>query len=491
MATLHDLSSALPHARLTGGAGGGVRVEDVTHDSRSARPGVLFACRPGRVVDGHDFAPRAVTAGASALLVERPLDLGVPELVVPSVVDALGPAAARVHGDPSAAFALCGVTGTNGKTTTAYLLDAVLRSAGHVTGLIGTVETVVAGTPVAGVRTTPEASDLQRLLRRMADAGVTAAAMEVSSHGLALGRVRGTRFAVAVFTNLSHDHLDFHRDLDDYFRAKARLFDPAYTPVAVVNVDDRHGRALAETTPVRVVRVSAAGRADATVRATDVRLSPDGAAFTARVRGRPVPVRIRLSGHFNVANALGAMAAAEVVGVPSDQAAAGLEALPGVPGRMERVDAGQGFTVLVDYAHTPDSLDNVLRAARRLAGPDGARVVVVVGCGGDRDRAKRPRMGRTAAELADLSVLTSDNPRTEDPLAILEAMRAGATAVPGARVMVEPDRRAGIAAALAGARPGDVVVVAGKGHETYQQFADRTVAFDDRAVVRELLGAAS
>ncbi|MDP8978682.1 MAG: Mur ligase family protein, partial [Actinomycetota bacterium] len=241
MATLHDLSRALPHARITGAVGGDTRVHDVTHDSRSVGPGVLFACRPGLVVDGHDFAPQAVRAGASALLVERPLALGVPELVVPSVSDALGPVAARVHGDPSAAFALCGVTGTNGKTTTVYLLDAALRRAGHETGLVGTVETVVAGSAVPGVRTTPEAPELQRLLRRMADAGVTAAAMEVSSHGLALGRVRGTLFAVAVFTNLSHDHLDFHRDLDDYFRAKVSLFDPAYTPVGVVNVDDPHG----------------------------------------------------------------------------------------------------------------------------------------------------------------------------------------------------------------------------------------------------------
>lgn len=461
-----------------------VPVFDVTHDSRSAGAGVLFACRPGALADGHDFADGAVAAGSPALLVERRLPLDVPQLQVGSVADVLGEVAAVVHGRPSTQMRLCGVTGTNGKTTVGFLLESVLAAAGHTTGLIGTVKTRIAGEAVPGVRTTPEATDLQRLLRRMVDRGVTAAAMEVSSHGLALGRVTGTRFAVAIFTNLTHDHLDFHLDIERYFGAKARLFDPVFSPVAVVNVDDPFGRQLAEQTAVDVVSVSASGRWPADVTAEDVDSGPRGSTFTARVRDRRVPVRTSLPGAFNVDNALCALAAATLVGVDLAVAADGIAALEGVPGRMERVDAGQEFTVLVDYAHTPDSVEHVLRTARELTRD---RVLVVVGCGGDRDRQKRPVMGRTAAALADLAVLTSDNPRSEDPAAILAEMAEGARAVPGGRWLVESDRRAGISRALDEARPGDIVVIAGKGHESTQELASTTIAFDDRAVARELL----
>lgn len=496
MTTLSDVLAVLPpSARLHAGPGGQADrrlvLEDVTHDSRSAGPGVLFACRPGRVADGHDFGPAAVAAGSPALLVERPLDVGVPQLQVESVAATLGDVAATVQGHPSSGLELAGITGTNGKTTITYLMEAILAAAGHTTGVVGTVSTRIAGETVAGVRTTPEAPDLQRLLRRMLTAGVTAAAMEVSSHGLALGRVNGTRFSVAVFTNLTQDHLDFHTDLEDYYQAKATLFTPRFARVAVVNVDDAFGRRLAGETALQVVRVGSGPDADVTAR--EVVSAPGGSTFTAVLHGRSVAVRTGLPGHFNVINALCAVAAADVMGIAPEIAAAGVAALPGVPGRMERVEAGQPFTVLVDYAHTPDSLQNVLRAARELvdAPPEAtsgtARVIVVVGCGGDRDRGKRPLMGRAAAEGADLAVLTSDNPRSEDPMAILEAMLAGVRAVPGARHTLEPVRRQAIALALGEARPGDVVVIAGKGHETSQELADRIVDFDDRAVARELL----
>jgi UDP-N-acetylmuramoyl-L-alanyl-D-glutamate--2,6-diaminopimelate ligase len=480
---LADLLDVLPRgARLVGAPADGTAVVDVTHDSRQAGPGVLLACRPGGRVDGHDFAPAAVAAGTPALLVQRPLDLPVPQLLTPDVGAVLAAVAARVHGDPSRSLALLGVTGTSGKTTTTFLLDAALRAAGHVTGLIGTVRTVVAGEAVDAVRTTPEATDLQRLLHRMVDAGVTAAAMEVSSHGLALGRVAGTRFAAAGFTNLSQDHLDFHRDMADYEAAKTRLFDPAFTGVAAVTVDDDAGRRIAATAErrgLRVLRVSGAGGTDggpADVTARDVVLGPAGSAFTAVLDGRAVPVRVRLPGAFNVANTLLALALAAAAGVDPVTAAR---------------DAGQPFAVVVDYAHKPAALEGVLRAARDLVGSPGGRVAVVIGAGGDRDQGKRAAMGRAAGELADLVVLTSDNPRSEDPRAILDALLAGVRSAPGATATatVQPDRRAAIATALAQARPGDVVVIAGKGHETYQEIGDVTVPFDDRAVARELLAA--
>jgi UDP-N-acetylmuramoyl-L-alanyl-D-glutamate--2,6-diaminopimelate ligase len=495
---LLDVLATLPGgARLATGDPDAARtsITDVTHDSAQAGPGVLFAARPGTRADGHDFAQQAVGAGAAALLVERVVAVtpAVPQVVVRSVAAAMGPAAAAVHGHPSRELLLLGVTGTNGKTTTTYLLEAALAAAGHRTGVIGTVETRIAGQAVPGVRTTPEATDLQRLLRRMRAAGVTAVAMEVSSHGLALGRVAGARFAAAAFTNLTQDHLDFHADLEDYFAAKALLFTPVFTDRAVVNVDDPWGRRLADRLrTVGEVAVTTVGRVGDPPAGTtpdvvidDVVERTDGSRFALRLHDRAVPATTRLPGHFNVANAAGAVVTAMVAGVDLDAAVAGVAALSGVPGRMERVDVGQPFSVLVDYAHTPDSLENVLRAARRLAGD--RQVLVVVGCGGDRDRAKRPLMGRAAAELADVAVLTSDNPRSEDPRAILDAMMAGARGVAGARVAVEVDRRAGIAAALAAASPGDVVVIAGKGHEPYQELADHTIDFDDRLVARELL----
>jgi len=491
-------SRRVPLASLAPAVQGEVRgdpatmVGDVVLDTRKVAPGALFCCVPGARVDGHDLAGKALDAGAVALVVQRPLELEAPQLVVGRVRDALAPLAAAFFDHPSRRLDLVGVTGTNGKTTTTYLLEAIFRAAGRVPGVLGTVEVRVGDDRRPAIHTTPEAPDLQRLLAEMADSGVQAAAMEVSSHGLALHRVDGTRFKAAIFTNLTQDHLDFHADLDDYFLAKRRLFTPAFTPLGVVNLDDPHGRLLAGTAEVAVVTTGTA--ADADWRATDVAASLEGTSFRVASPAGSRPVRLRLAGQFNVANALGALAAADALGIGLDTAVAGLEALAGVPGRFERVDAGQPFTVLVDYAHTPDSLDNLLQAARAVT---GGRVLVVFGCGGDRDRAKRPIMGEIAGRLADLAVVTSDNPRSEDPEAIVAQVAEGVarSAGPGG-FLVEVDRRTAIRTALAMAAPGDAVLLAGKGHEQGQELAGgRKVPFDDRQVATEelrvLLGAST
>ncbi|HEX9890184.1 MAG TPA: UDP-N-acetylmuramoyl-L-alanyl-D-glutamate--2,6-diaminopimelate ligase [Nitriliruptorales bacterium] len=466
---------------------GGATVVDVTHDSRQVGQGWLFCCVPGADADGHDFAPAAVGQGASALLVERWLDdLAVAQVRVASVRAAMGPAAAVVHGHPSRDLRIVGVTGTNGKTTTTYLLETAFGAAGWGTGLVGTVQMRIHGAAQPGVRTTPEGPDLQRLLRTMHSRGVDAVAIEVSSHGLDLHRADGTWFACTVFTNLTQDHLDHHGTMDAYFTAKARLFTPAFSDRAVVCVDGEWGQRLASQASIDVTTY---GR-DATAqhRIVDVAADTAGTRFTLSGPDGDVTLRTRLLGDFNAGNAAAAYLAATAVGVPADAAIAGIAACDGVPGRLEPVDAGQPFAVLVDYAHTPDALDHVVRAARGIA--DG-RTIVVVGCGGDRDTGKRPLMGAVAAQ-ADVAVLTSDNPRSEDPQAILAAVAEGARrAVDGgapAAIRIEVDRRAAIALALQEARPGDVVVVAGKGHETGQELAEATVPFDDRLVALELLG---
>ncbi|HYF25339.1 MAG TPA: UDP-N-acetylmuramoyl-L-alanyl-D-glutamate--2,6-diaminopimelate ligase [Baekduia sp.] len=442
-----------------------VDVTALAYDNRAVTPGTVFFAVPGFTRDGHDFAPDAVARGAAALVVQRPLSLGVPEVVVRDVRKAMAPAAARLHGDPTAQLRVAGITGTNGKTTTAYLVRALLEAAGQPTGLLGTVAQVIGGDEQPAVRTTPEAVDLQRTFRRMLDAGDRCCAMEVSSHALELGRADAIHWAVAVFTNLSQDHLDFHPDMDAYFAAKRRLFEATPGP-KVVNVDDAWGARLAREFP-DAVTVALEARAD--LRPVDGRL--DGA-----------ELRPPLPGRFNVLNALCAIAAVEALGV--DRAAA-LEALPHArvaPGRFEPVDEGQGFAVLVDYAHTPEALDNVLRAAREIA---RGRVAVVFGAGGDRDRAKRPLMGRAAAAGADVVIVTSDNPRSEDPEAIIAQVAAGA---PGAITIT--DRRDAIHHAVGLAQDGDVVVIAGKGHEQGQELAGGVkVPFHDAEVAREALRA--
>jgi UDP-N-acetylmuramoyl-L-alanyl-D-glutamate--2,6-diaminopimelate ligase len=462
---------------IPGGASpgaGNLEITGLAYDTRQVTPGTLFFCVPGFTRDGHEFAAEAVARGAVALVVQRSLSSGVPEVRVESVRAAMAPAAARFFGDPTAKLQTVGVTGTNGKTTSAFLLRALLEAGGRQTGLLGTVTSVIGGVEHEVVRTTPEAIDLQRTFRTMLDAGDRACAMEVSSHALELHRADGIHFAAALFTNISRDHLDFHGTMEAYFAAKRRLFVELRPAVSVVNVDDPYGRRLAVELDGAV---TFALDRDASYRATDVESGLAGSRFT--VAG--TRVRTPLRGRFNVYNALGAFATARALGIPEGAAAEAIERGEQVPGRFEPVDEGQDFAVLVDYAHTPDSLQNVLQAARGLT--DG-RVHVVFGCGGDRDRGKRPLMGEIARRLADRVVVTSDNPRSEDPEAIVAEILAGA----GDGVESNPDRRAAIAETIARADPGDVVVIAGKGHEQGQEFAGgRKIPFDDRVVAREIL----
>ncbi len=416
----------------------------------------------------------AVANGAAALIVERVLEVDVPQLVVESSRQAMAAAAAAFYGHPSADLDIVGVTGTNGKTTTVFLVHAILEAALGSAGMLGTIESRVGGVVEPVARTTPESVDLQATLRRMVTAGDRACAMEVSSHALELERVTGVRFAVAGFTNLTQDHLDFHPDMEHYFAAKARLFCAA---PGAINVDDPYGRRLAGIAAGPVLTYGRAEAAD--VRPHAVEIGPGGTIglIVSTPRG-PVPLDVRLRGGFNVSNVLCAVALAELLELPHAAVRAGIAAVDGVPGRFEPVDAGQPFTVLVDYAHTPDGLSNVLHSAREIT---SGRLICVFGCGGDRDRGKRPQMGRVARRLADVAIVTSDNPRSEDPDAIIAEIMAGVA------MDAEPDRRVAIERAVALARPGDVVVIAGKGHEQGQQFADRTLPFDDRTAAREAL----
>jgi UDP-N-acetylmuramoyl-L-alanyl-D-glutamate--2,6-diaminopimelate ligase len=463
-------------------------VTGLAYDSRAVAGGDLFFCISGVRQDGHAFARQAVRAGAVALCTERRLDLGVPEIVVSDSRRAMARLAAAFYGHPASSLKLIGVTGTNGKTTTAWLLEHVLRAAGHTTGLIGTIETRVAGERRAGTRTTPESLDLQRLFAEMRSRGVDAVAMEVTSHALVLHRVEGLRFASVGFTNLSQDHLDFHAGMEDYFAAKRALFVPERADSGAVNVDDPFGRRLHDTTTLQVVGFGLA--ADAEVRAERIDAAPAGNGITMSTPYGPLNVNTSLAGDFNVSNCLGAAACALEAGVSPDSVSTGLTAVASVPGRFETVDRGQPFAVVVDYAHTPEALDNVLREARRMARRAGGRVLCLFGCGGDRDRRKRPLMGAVAARLADVVVVTSDNPRSEDPDAIIASILEGVVAHrrTGADV-VTSDRREAIARALASARRGDVVLIAGKGHETGQELAGQVIPFDDRVVAAEELEA--
>ena len=484
-------------AATTVGMGVDLRVTGVTHDSRAVRPGDLYAGLPGARAHGATFAGQAAERGAVALLTDRAgaalADaVGLPTVVVDDPRAALGPVAALVYNEPSRRLRCFGVTGTNGKTTTSYLVEAALRAAGETTGLIGTIETRVAAESVPSARTTPEASDLQALFATMVERGVGAVSMEVSSHALALRRVDGTRFAVVAFTNLSQDHLDFHADLEDYFAAKARLFTPSFAPIGLVNADDEHGRRLLADPKIETLGFSLDGAAGAAWRASDVVIDRGGARFTAHGPGGVVvEVGTALAGRFNAANALTALAMLVTEGVDPSVAAAGIAALRGVPGRLEPVEAGQPFAALVDYAHTPDAVATMLSTLRDALSASG-RLLVVLGCGGERDAAKRPLMGAAAARLADLAVLTSDNPRSEDPQEILDQVVAGAQSVPveqRGEVVVQIDRAAAIGLAVSRARPGDVLVVAGKGHEQGQEIAGVVHPFDDRMALRAELAA--
>lgn len=443
-------------------------VTDATHDSREVRPGAVFLCVVGAHHDGHQYAAGAAAAGAVALVVQHEVSVPLPQLVVRDVRAVMGRIASTVHGDPASRLRTIGITGTNGKTTTAHLVATILRGAGLDTRVQGTL---------SGARTTPEAPELQRLIAGYVADGADALVMEVSSHALALGRVQGMRFDAAVFTNLGRDHLDLHGSMEAYFRAKAALFMPDLSDVGITNLDDTHGRLLLDVAAIEMVGYGLADVSDVVVGAL-------GVAFTWRGHRVQVPI----GGHFNVMNALAALTCASVLGIEDEVAVAALADAPPVPGRFEVVTApGHPFTVVVDYAHTPDGIVEVLSAARSIV-PDG-RVVVVFGCGGDRDVDKRPLMGAAAAEHADLVVVTSDNPRHEDPIAIIDAALAGVPPADRDRTHVAVDRRAAIGYAIAGAHAGDIIVVAGKGHETTQTIGETVVPFDDRVVARELLAA--
>ena len=442
-----------------------VTVTDVTQDSRAVVDGSLYCCIVGRHVDGHDLAAAVVESGARSLLVEHVVDVAVTQVRVASTRRAVAPVAAAFWGHPSSRLSVIGVTGTNGKTTTAHLIAAILRSAGRRTGLLGTLE---------GTRTTPEAPVLQRQLAAFVDEECEAVAMEVSSIALDQHRADAVEFAVAVWTNLTQDHLDYHGDMESYFRSKAALFVPDRCRLAVVNTDDGWGRRLLRELEVPAVTYGL-GDVDA------LELGPR----RSRFQWRGVDVEVPFGGRHNVANALAAATVAAELGLAPAAIADGLRAAPPVPGRWEVVDGGQPFTVVVDYAHTPDGLTQVLSAARGVVGDH--RVLVVFGCGGDRDRTKRPLMASVATTLADVAVLTSDNPRHEDPLEIIREAAAGAA--PGGDLVVEVDRHEAIALALDRARPGDLVVIAGKGHETGQVVGEETLPFDDREVARALLEA--
>jgi len=444
-----------------------VTIHDLTHDSRDVRPGVGFACVVGGRADGHDFAAAAVDAGAAMLLVDRTLALDVPQIVVTDVRRAMGPAAAAVHGHPSRSLRLVGITGTNGKTTTTQMLGAILRSSGFTERTLGTL---------SGTRTTPEAPDLQRQLAGFVSDGVDAVVMEVSSHAMVYHRVAGTEFDVVVFTNLGRDHLDLHESMESYFRAKASLFDADLAAKGAANVDDPYGQLLLDAASIEMTGF---GRDDV----ADLDVGVARHEFTWRGQRVHVPI----GGDFNVMNSLAALTAASLLGVAPADASTGLATVAAVPGRFETVSnpCRHSVTVVVDYAHTPDGLDELLRAARRLVG-DG-RVIAVFGCAGDRDVEKRAPMGAVGARLADLPIVTSDNPRGEDPRSIVEQVVAGADPDDRPRVRSEVDRRTAIALAIGAAEPGDLVVVAGKGHETTQTIGDETRPFDDRVVSRELL----
>jgi len=483
--TLRDVLRDIPV--LAGAAPGTEEITGIAYNSKSVKPGFLFAALRGAAQNGMDFVAEAEANGAAAVLSEwpKPPSSGAAWVQVADAREALALAAANFFGHPSARMKVVGVTGTKGKTTTTYLIEAILRASGAAAGVIGTIEYRRPGWRVPAPRTTPEAPDLQALLRDMLDAGVTHCVMEVSSHALEQKRVWGVSYDVAVFTNLSGEHLDYHPSMESYFEAKKKLFALNHKKrAAVVNLDDPWGEKLVAELPMKTVTFGLAPAA--IVRAVKPVLSPDGIEVQVTYPGGTMKLRSSLVGRHNLSNLLAATAAALALNVAPSDVIKGAAALAGVPGRFERVPNGRGLHVVVDYAHTDNALEHVLMTAREFK---PRRVIVVFGAGGDRDRAKRERMGRVAARLADWTVLTSDNPRSEDPMAIIAAIEAGFAKEAVRTYEIEPDRRKAIARALATANKGDVVIIAGKGHEDYQIFKDRTVHFSDSEVAREILGA--
>ena len=463
-----------------------IPIEGLEYDSRRVEPGFLFFAFPGSRTDGRKFAEDAVGRGAAAVVSESPAPqgFGAPWIQVDHGRHALALAARNFYGAPDERLNLTGITGTNGKTTTGFLIDAVMRAAGHTTALIGTIEYHLAGRVMPAVNTTPESLDLMRIFAELEQRGGTAATMEVSSHALALGRVYGLHFHTAVFTNLTRDHLDFHGTMEEYFAAKEMLFTGAGAPPprwAVLNRDDAFARRIRIHAATEVFWYGLGPEAN--LRARHIASGMQGLKFEVQHGKQRFAVESPLIGKINVYNILAACGAGLSYGLDGETIARGIAALRAVPGRFERVDEGQPFTVVVDYAHTDDALRNVIAVARGL---NPKRVITLFGCGGDRDRTKRPLMGQAAAEASDYVVLTSDNPRSEEPLAIMNDALVGVRRVDVAHI-VEPDRATAIGRALKEARAGDIVILAGKGHETYQVLKDRTIPFDDRAVAREVL----
>ncbi len=484
---LRDLLLRLEEAEIRGPLD--VPIRDIAYDSRLVRENSLFVALKGMRADGHDFAGEALRRGASALVLEREVErLDIPPSVALIRVGdsrlALAIISDRFFGHPSGEIKLIGVTGTNGKTTTTHLLEAILQEAGRMTGLIGTIAYRLSGRELKAERTTPEPPDLQRMLRQMVEAGSGYCVLEVSSHALSLRRVDGCEFEGAIFTNLSQDHLDFHGSLESYLEAKRRLFEDFPLSWAVLNIDDEAGGRLAKSSKGKAITFGSSPAA--MVRAEEVSVKASGLTFRLLLPGGSIEISSQLTGAHNVANILAASAGAWALGLELEEVARGVAALKAVPGRFERVDAGQPFTVIVDYAHTEDALRRVLSLAREIT---PGKVIAVMGCGGNRDRAKRPLMGRAAAELSDLLFITSDNPRDEEPVAIVADVEAGLTPDYRSlgRHLAIVDRREAIREAIARAQKGDCVVIAGKGHENYQLIRGRTIPFDDREVAREAL----
>ncbi|MDX9871660.1 MAG: UDP-N-acetylmuramoyl-L-alanyl-D-glutamate--2,6-diaminopimelate ligase [Clostridia bacterium] len=467
-------------------------ITEVTYDSRKIKPGALFAAIPGFKTDGHLFIEDALKRGASAIVIEDPAykSDAYPWLLVTNSRAALGDLAAAVYDFPANKLNIVGVTGTNGKTTTTNLIQLVLDAECHQTGLIGTIHNRIGQEILPVEHTTPEAPDLQKLFLAFLEKGADYAVMEVSSHALDLQRTRGTEYDVAVFTNLTQDHLDFHKDMENYLAAKGKLFaslgvksNKKRRKFAIINIDDPYGERIIEMTSAAVITYGVKKEAD--VRAEDVVITGGGASFTLKYTDKTLPVRLKMTGIFNVYNALAATAAGLVEGVPVEKIIATLESIPGIPGRFEKVDDNQNFTIIVDYSHTPDSLENCLKTARQFA---KARIITVFGCGGDRDRTKRPLMGEVAGRLSDIIVVTSDNPRTEEPLAVIDDIIPGLARTAGSKeYKVIPDRRTAIHTAVKMAQPDDIVIIAGKGHETYQIIGQDVFPFDDRMVAKEAL----
>lgn len=484
---LRDLLKPLLPVRVTGDDN--LEITGLTADSRKVKPGTLFVCLKGFTVDGHAFAAKAVEQGAVAVLAEQDVDVPATVVRVPDTRRAMAMLADRFYGSPTRELKLIGVTGTNGKTTTTHLIDKILRDQEKRTGLIGTIHMRIGDQYEEIKNTTPDAIDLQSSFRRMRDIGTEYAIIEVSSHALELGRVRGCDVHTAVFTNLTQDHLDYHKTMENYRFAKSLLFsqlgnsyDPHRPKTAVLNVDDESSKLYATVTSARVITYGIDQPAD--VRADDISITSRGTSFTVHSFAGSIRLNLKLMGKFNVYNALAAIAVTLAEGVPLEQIKASLEEVSGVSGRFESVDAGQPFTVLVDYSHTPDSLENALLTVKEFA---QGRIFCIVGCGGDRDRTKRPIMAQIATKYADVSVLTSDNPRSEDPQAILDDMLAGLSDVPPNRYTTMVDRREAIRYAVSQAREHDVILIAGKGHETYQIIKGQVLPFDDREVAREAI----